>query len=300
MILLDILFSVIFPVFLIIGVGVALDRCFKLDLPTLSKLNFYVFVPALVFVKLLDADLPGATMLRVGLFTFVHIMLVFGVSWALFSVKGLREKRPVLSLAAMFYNAGNYGIPFIVLAFGDEHVALIAVLLMVQNLLNFTLGIWVLEGTRQSGASRALGLLKVPVVYVLAIALAMRWLGLDLIPQVKQPLTYLGNGLIPIALLTLGVQLSRSKPTSSAGPISALSVLRLVISPLLAWGLVPLFDFDSITSAVLIATAGLPVAVNVFILAAEYGRDAELASQGVFWTTLLSPLTLAVVLVLVR
>ena len=102
MILLDILFSVIFPVFLIIGVGVALDRCFKLDLPTLSKLNFYVFVPALVFVKLLDADLPGATMLKVGLFTFVHILLVFGLSWLVFSGKGLRDKRPVLSLGAMF------------------------------------------------------------------------------------------------------------------------------------------------------------------------------------------------------
>ena len=48
----QILYSVILPVFIIIGVGWLLDRKFQLDLPTLSKLNFYVFVPALMFVML--------------------------------------------------------------------------------------------------------------------------------------------------------------------------------------------------------------------------------------------------------
>ena len=131
-------------------------------------------------------------------------------------------------------------------------------------------------------------------------SLAMRALGLDLVPSVKQPLTYLGNGLIPIALLTLGVQLSRCKISREIVPLSVLTVIRLVVSPVIGWGLVTALGIEGVTGAVLIASAGLPVAVNVFILAAEYNRDAELASQGVFWTTLLSPVTLAVVLMLVR
>ena len=45
-----------------------------------------------------------------------------------------------------------------------------------------------------------------------------------------------------------------------------------------------------------VISAGLPVAVNVFILSAEYRRDEELASQMVFWTTILSAITLSVLL----
>jgi predicted permease len=36
----------------------------------------------------------------------------------------------------------------------------------------------------------------------------------------------------------------------------------------------------------------MPVAVNVFILAAEYNQDTRLASQTIFWTTALSAVTL--------
>jgi len=300
MILFEILYSVILPVFLIIGVGVLLDRRFTIDLPTLSKLNFYVFVPALVMVKLLDADLPADTMLKVGGFGIAHVVILFAISLAVYSWGPLRAKRAVLSLATMFYNTGNYGFPFVILAFGDEYVGVIAILLMTQNLLNFTLGIWILEGSKAGNGSRLTGLLKIPVLYVLAIALAMRALGYDLVPQVKQPLTYLGNGLIPIALLTLGVQLSRCKISREIVPLSVLTVIRLVVSPVIGWGLVTALGIEGVTGAVLIASAGLPVAVNVFILSAEYKRDAELASQCVFWTTLLSPVTLAVVLTLVR
>ena len=55
--ILHILANIILPIFVLIGVGVLIDRAFKPDLPTLSKLNFYVFVPALVFVRLIDSQL---------------------------------------------------------------------------------------------------------------------------------------------------------------------------------------------------------------------------------------------------
>ena len=300
MILLEILFSVILPIFLIIGVGVVLDRSFRLDLPTLSKLNFFVFVPALVFVKLLDADLPAGTLVSVALFGLAHVLALFALSVALFSRGALRQHRAALSIGAVFYNVGNYGIPFTVLAFGDQQVAIVAMLMVTQNLTNFTLGIWVAEGRRGTNRQRLSGLLRIPVVYVLAVALTMRALGLDLIPQVKQPLIYLGNGLIPIALLTLGVQLSRCRLAQGMVPIGAVTLVRLVVSPLLAAGLVWLLGIGGVAGSVLIAAGGLPTAVNAFILASEYDRDPEVVSQCVFWTTLLSPLTLAVVLMLVR
>lgn len=59
MLFFTILANVILPIFVIIGVGFLMDRLFHLDMRTLSKLNFYVFIPALTFVKFLESDLSG-------------------------------------------------------------------------------------------------------------------------------------------------------------------------------------------------------------------------------------------------
>lgn len=37
------------PILVLIGVGFILDRKFKLDLYTLSKLNFYILLPTFIF-----------------------------------------------------------------------------------------------------------------------------------------------------------------------------------------------------------------------------------------------------------
>jgi len=64
--------------------------------------------------------------------------------------------------------------------------------------------------------------------------------------------------------------------------------------------LVNLFDVEPPLSTILIVAAGLPVAVNVYIVASEYDDlDSALASQTIFWTTLLSALTLSVLLAIV-
>ena len=70
--------------------------------------------------------------------------------------------------------------------------------------------------------------------------------------------------------------------------------------PLVAVGLVHVLGFGPDVSSLLIVAAGLPVAVNVYILSAQYQQDEELASQAVFWTTLLSGVTISILLALAR
>lgn len=294
--LIGIFLSIIAPLFLLIGVGVAMDRRFRLDLPTLSKLNFYVFVPALSFVKLLDAELPASSMATIALFSVVHPLALLALAWVVCAHRSLKPQRLTLSLGTLFYNAGNYGIPLVLLAFGDSQIGAIATVLVVQNLLTFTLGIAMLQHKAQ-GLGRALGgTLKTPVVQAVALALILRGLNVPLPPQVHAPMKYLADGLIPVALLTLGVQLSRTRLTRAVLPLSVISLLRLVASPLLAALMVGPFGLTPPQSSVVIIAAGFPVAVNVYILAAEYQRDEDLASQSIFVTTLLSAVTVSLLL----
>ncbi len=296
--------DIILPIFLIIAVGFAMDRKFHLDLDTLSKLNFYVFVPALLFVKLLNADISGASMLSVGIFTLIQMALLLALSMLAYAHPRLRPSRAVLSMAGMFNNCGNYGIPLVIFAFPDNPSLLgpLAVIIAMQNIVNFTFGIWLFERRKNGTLNVLKGFFGVPVVYALAAAIFLRYFNLEPIPQIAKPIEFLSDGLVAIALITLGAQLSRSLTKSDPLPLVAVSLMRLVISPLLTAAMIPLFGIDlrSPLAAMLIVIAGMPVAVNVYILAAEYKRDEALASQAIFWTTLLSPITLAILLALCR
>ena len=50
------------PILILIGVGFILDRKFKLDLYTLSKLNFYILLPTFIFRAMYEAKLNSGTL----------------------------------------------------------------------------------------------------------------------------------------------------------------------------------------------------------------------------------------------
>lgn len=302
--LIQIFTTVILPIFLIIAVGVVLDRRFSLDLPTLSRLNFYAFVPALAFVKLLQADISPGLMASVGIFNLAHTLLLFLISIAVFSLPAVRRHATVLTLGTIFYNAGNYGIPLVLLAFGDSMIGVITVVIVLQNLLSFTFGVWLLERKRRETRQVLLGLLQMPIIYAVIGALALRFVraatGWQLPAQIMSPLNYLSDGLIPLALLTLGVQLARTQLTHRLLTLSAITLMRLAVSPLLAAGLLLFFHFHGQVSSVLVVSAGCPVAVNVYILTSEYRHDEDLDAQAILISTLLSGITISLLLTLFR
>ena len=297
---LQIFATVILPIFFLLGVGFAADRCFQLNLQTLSRLCFHLFLPALIFVKVLESDIDLGQMRDILLITLVHAILLLAIAYLAFWRGPFRDQRLILSLGTAFFNCGNYGIPLAELAFpGGMAVSIMAVVLMAQNFITFSLGIYLVERRGQSAGRIALGFLKMPIIYAIVAAFFLRLLGIELIAQIRQPLDYLGNGLVPVALVTLGVQLSRSRLTQHLSSLLTISIARLLISPLIAWGLVVLFDLAAPLAVVFIVAAGLPVAVNVYIIAAEYDLDQAFASQTVFWTTLLSAVSLSVLLTMV-
>jgi predicted permease len=295
--ILQIFTTIILPIFALIGAGILLDRAVKPDLPTLSKLNFYVFVPAVVFVKLVDSELNSALVGMVTGFNILHLLILLGVSWALFGLAPFRRNRPMLTSAALFNNCGNYGLPFAQLAFGDFGVQVMVLILVFQNVASFTLGLWLMGDAHLHWKDRTIEVLKTPALIAVAAAMIVKGLHIPLPEAIHFPMVQISNGLVPIALLTLGVQISRTRWWGEMLPLSAASGVRLIVSPLIAIGLgwtwmhiTPLPNPQVVP--VLICGSALPVAVNVYIVAMQYNRQPELASRIIFWSTLASSVTL--------
>ena len=294
---LTILFSAVLPIFMLIGLGAAMDRGVGLDLRTLAKLNFYLFAPALLFVKLIETTATGAEAAQVALFALLHAAAMFALAWALMRGTEHEPNREVLSMGAAFYNCGNFGIPLVILAFGEQWVALLALVIMVQNSGTYMVGAFLFEGGGRRAWARSLrGMVRLPILWAVALGGLCRWAGVEPPGLAMKPLGFLAGALVPAALLTLGAQLARNPWPRTWRGVGLVAVLRLGVSPLVAALVATLVGASGTLWVLLVTVAALPMAVNIFIVAAEYEHDAELASQAITWTTLASAATVAVVL----
>jgi hypothetical protein len=158
----------------------------------------------------------------------------------------------------------------------------------------FTVGIMLIDPESTSLLKGLKQLIKVPVLWAIALALVMRLAGATLPEPLRIPLDQLYDGYISLALLTLGAQLAKVKPAAALLPISPALVVRLLLAPAIGWGLALALGLEGLAAQTLILGSGLPTAVNTYIISFEYHRDPTLASLLVFWSTIVSGVTLPV------
>lgn len=300
----EIFTGVCLPILVLIGTGWVLDRKFDFDLRTLVKLNIYLFVPAFILVRLSSSTIPGRTGLMVMGFTVCVIISMAIVSWAISHFrKDPPEERAALQLSTMIYNSGNWGIPLLTLAFPQEGGIFQVFVLATMNLTTFTVGVFLASSTKANASRGAawrkvLPIFKQPSIYAIATAIALRIFGnpLDDINFVWKPLNYLAGGLVGFALLTLGVQLSKTKPPKPVGRLGWALSIRLLGGPAIAIFLTWLFGIDGNFAAILIVGAASPTAVNTALLAYEFGADSQFAAAAVYYSTLLATFVVTILL----
>ncbi len=104
---------------------------------------------------------------------------------------------------------------------------------------------------------------------------------------------------VPGMLVLLGIQLRATKFGGDQRVVWRSIVIRLVASPLVAWGLCALLGIGGLERQVLIVQAAMPTAVLTTVLATEFDAAPRLVAAAVLGSTLLSMVTLSVVLALV-
>lgn len=306
LLLLEVFAQVCLPAFALIGIGWAMDRRLGLHLESLVKLNLQVFVPAFIFVQLVESPVPGALAARVFFFTLamIFLMLVLSSAWALLRRWPAPERR-ALQLAAMFQNAGNFGIPIMALAYPGEGPAIEVFVIAAVNFSTFTAGVFIASSGHPSrrGWRRLLPVLRQMSFWAILCAFAVRQFPIPLTEwnAVWVPLVYLKQGLVAVALVTLGVQLSKTRIASApAGKVAVALVLRLVIAPALALVLAGLFDFEGQLAAMMILTTTFPTAVNTALIAQDFQNAPGYAATVVFFSTLAGAATVTIAVALLR
>ncbi|MFY9177167.1 MAG: AEC family transporter [Caldicoprobacterales bacterium] len=304
----------IIPIFILIFLGFALNKKFKIDINTLTKANFYIFVPVFVFTNIYATKIP-LEMLKVLFFAI--LVLIFNVIIGnLISAKMSYDtgKKFAFLNSILFYNSGNVGVPLITLVFSSTpyiidgttpylNLALTTqiTVLVVQNITTNTFGFFNAGRATLHWKDSIKNILTMPVIYAIPCALVLKLLPYDLTENpIWIGLEYVRNGMISIALITLGVQLSRTKFQIGNKDAYMAASIRLLGGPVIAFVLIKLMGFSGIIAQALMISTSVPTAVNSALIAVEYNNHPDFASQTVLITTVFSAITLSLVIYLSR
>jgi len=290
--MLERLAGIILPVFSIIALGWLYARRTRPDMATVNRISMNVLAPALVFSALAskDFDVAANRMLLAG-----SVAVVLGSGLLAWPVARLMREQPRTFVPPMmFNNCGNMGLPLAVLAYGAAGFSPMVALFTISNLLQFTVGMWILDHHARFG-----NLLRNPMVVATVMGFAFAIAHPPLPEWLMVAIRLVGDALIPMMLLSLGVRLY----DTSFGEWR-IGVVGGVICPLtglaIAMPLAPLLGLDPMQQGLLILFGSLPPAVLNFMVAEQFqqepGKVASIVLIGNLLSSVFVPLGLAIAL----
>lgn len=294
--LLSILINIILPIVLVAGAGFILARTLGVDARPLSRTMLYFFTPALIFGSAYKTQL-SAEYITIAAFALIISFLMVLLAWVL--AKIMRYDRLTasgFSLGIVFVNAGNYGLPLILFAYGQEGLARAALYFTMSAILTQTLAIFIAARGRAGVREALLNVLKMPLVYAVTAGLLFNLTGVVVPDPIMKSVDLAAGAAVPVMLVILGIELAHVTIENDRVAIALATFAKLVLAPLLAFPLAYVMQLQGVARSVCIVEASMPTAVMASIVAVEFDARPKLVTGIVFASTLLSIISLTILL----
>jgi malonate transporter len=262
---------------------------------------YNVAMPALLFVTI--AQEPARNLLE------WRFLLAFGGGSAIcFALVFLPvrlawqrdlDSSTIYGMTAAMTNTGFVALPILHAIYGQPAVLPAAVATVFVAAVMFPLTVILLEGERHGArgpSARSLTLVKQillnPMVLSTLVGLAWAIAGMPIPAPVAAYLNILAAALTPCALFAIGLGLSVEGLRANFTASIALAAVKLVIMPLIVYGLCAASGLNSVYTIAAVVCAAVPTAKTVYVLAHEYKVEEPLVAATVSITTMLSVVTL--------
>jgi len=223
-------------------------------------------LPALLFHTLSTASVSVEALSQMALAAVV-VHLVFALLASVYLRFAKKDWR--LVVPHVVGNTGNLGLPICFFAFGEEGLAFAMAFFAVQCLIMFSVGEAILAGHMDAAK-----LLRSPILLAVVAGTAVRWFTIPLPTVVLDTSMLLGQLVIPIMLITLGVSLHTLRTHHLAASLWW-SLVRTVVAIIIGFAVAESFGFTGAARGVLVLQTVVPVAVFNFLLTMRHGRDSS-------------------------
>ena len=264
----------------------------------LSPLCYWVLFPGLLFNLMSQADLGAVTLLPF-VATIIGASIVI-VGFAL--VAGRAIAMPGPSLSSLVQGALRHN-GFLVLSvlqgtFGVAALQLgaiaIAILVPISNIVS-VIAILVLSrpaGERNMKRAIISEIARNPLLGSMLIGVSVNLLEIPVPTFLLQAALFLGDGALPLLLLSIGASLRFSAIRSNAVALTLAIMAKILVFPMALVSIGLFVGLDPLALAVLAAVGAAPTASSTFTLASELGGDAQLMAEIVSLQTVAAALSL--------
>ncbi len=256
-----------------------------------NRLNMNVFIPCLLFGVIYEK--AGVTGLFGHLALAVALVILLSGLVALIVSRLLHIDPKSLCPPIMFGNAGNLGLPLVVLSFGETALPAAVIIFVVCNFFHITIvNYWL---NKQASLVKVI---TTPMIMAVLIAMTLSVLKVEISSTVLEPIRMLANACVPLMLFALGVRLVDMKLSqwklgmlgALLAPVCGIAVV-LVISPWL--------ELTRLEQGVLFLFGALPPAVMNFMFAEHYDQEPEKVAAMVLFGNTFSIISLPLALLYV-
>lgn len=273
----------------------------KESLEDIAKLVIDYGIPALIFSSFVlefKSDML-ISMSTVLIFAVGSAIVGYGVSFLVIRLGRFDKEKPEFLLASVYGNTGFIGIPVCLAVFGREGALLAAVFDFAITFLVFSLGLFVLLGSRPGRVREAFKNLINPPIIAFFVGLIFATASIPIPPLVMTGINMLGAMAPPLAMLFVGGMLSqKGKVQWQVKTMTSLVLTRLILTPLVMVAFIKFFGVVGIVAGVIIVQTATPTMVAAPLLFQRYVGNASFSTSAVFITTMLCILTIPIIMLL--
>lgn len=315
MVLFQILWNDILPLFVFFGMGWFLDSKFKIDILTYNKLTLQVVLPGFIFYSVYlyeptRADwllIPSALVLLMGMYLISRFTgVVLGVN---------EDQEGLFRAVSTFGNAGNIGVALILMMYSHEPFlsgsdapylaearGAIVILMLIMSLAVNTVGAALIGTKGLSMTAFFKTVVTMPAAWAAAAAIAARLVGFPAERTFVWPvLLHFASAFLVLVTVSVGVQLHRAHLVRPCRFVWAAAVLKLLASPLVAlWVIHILGGMNPVCAQVFFIVSAIPSSITLVMYASDYDVYPSLATQSVLFNTVLGTVTMTAVIYLAR
>ena len=284
------LIDVIAPVFFVIGIGYYLGKKNpEINTDFITTFAGNVGTPAMIFYTITTTGVTLSVFTEYFIYALIIIggFSLVGIIFLLLLKKDFISELPPLILP----NTGNMGIPICLFAYGTAGLGVASAIASVIILLHFTLGVLL---AKKSFSFEIL--IKNMPIYGIIVSVIFLYFEWDVPGYLENTTFLLTYATIFLVLMSLGIALSRLKVVSWTHA-SILGLVRVIIGPLIGFGLIKFLDLNGFAAGVLLIQSCMPSAVLTYLVGSMYSerKVVDSVASVIVTSTVMSFITIPIV-----
>lgn len=295
--------NTILSIVLMIGLGYVLKRIDFLsekDIDPFNKIVMYILMPCMIFHAIYMADLNSISNMGILPLIILGSSLATGaVSFIILKQFKLDDKTlwSVL-VTVMIANTAFMGYPVNLGIYGQDGF-LRAIFCDIATLSTFLLLSFVLilkfGGTVKTAVKK---IAFFPPLWAVILGLILNFINVPIGPVLDNTVNYLGQGAIPLIMVTLGLSIDFSALKRSRAMIAFTSIMKLAFFPFIAFLLATYLGLVNLEHTVSVIEAAMPSGMMSLLLAITYKLDYEMTSDCILINTVISLITLPIIIMI--